>query len=268
MWCERLCRTIRTNCFRLQELTLEGIDGGASHHHVARCHDHRFDVVFCDLCSCGISPFRSAFIIVITDGARHAEIKVNHQLFTPLMPRSGGDALGRAIGETLSDFFVRRVGMLASISLVRCDMSDEGAKAIAQGVLDSATLTHLDLSGSTHPDERPLRRSVYDNLLTAGTQLCRNICTRKMKPSSLQHLVLSRWHNALLPVLFRRLLSCCISANVISDVGMRALALAIVGECPLQPENVDREEASRRRSQPKSGTLRTLDLGQVIVLET
>lgn len=60
---------------------------------------------------------------------------------------TGGDVLGEAIGNTLGDYFMRRVGTLASISVVRCGMSDEGAKAIAKGVSVSPSLTHLDLSG-------------------------------------------------------------------------------------------------------------------------
>ena len=60
---------------------------------------------------------------------------------------AGGDALGVALGAALDDHFVKRFGNLASIVVVRCKLSDEGATAIARGVYASDTLTHVDLSG-------------------------------------------------------------------------------------------------------------------------
>lgn len=61
---------------------------------------------------------------------------------------TGGDALGVALRATLQDHFTKRFGSLASIALVRCGMSDEGATAIANGIWASTTLTQVDLSGS------------------------------------------------------------------------------------------------------------------------
>lgn len=60
---------------------------------------------------------------------------------------AGGDALGGALGITLDDYFATTFGSLASISVVRCGVSDEGATAIARGIWASKTLTHVDLSG-------------------------------------------------------------------------------------------------------------------------
>lgn len=61
--------------------------------------------------------------------------------------RAGGDALGTGIGTMLGDYFAKRFGSLASISLVRCGLSDEGATAVARGIWVSSGLTHVDLSG-------------------------------------------------------------------------------------------------------------------------
>lgn len=60
---------------------------------------------------------------------------------------AGGDALGTAIGAMLGDYFTTRFGSLASISLVRCGLSDEGATAVARGIWASSGLNHVDLSG-------------------------------------------------------------------------------------------------------------------------
>lgn len=67
--------------------------------------------------------------------------------FFRLIAPAGGDTLGEALGATLDDHFVKTFGRLASISVVRCCVSDEGATAIARGIWASNTLTHVDLSG-------------------------------------------------------------------------------------------------------------------------
>ncbi|CAB1109001.1 unnamed protein product [Ectocarpus sp. CCAP 1310/34] len=58
----------------------------------------------------------------------------------------GGDALGTGIGTMLGDYFAKRFGRLASVSLVRCGISDQGATAVARGIWASSGLTHVDLS--------------------------------------------------------------------------------------------------------------------------
>ena len=67
--------------------------------------------------------------------------------------RSDGDALGMTISHVLDDYFMRTWGRLAAISLVRCGLSDDGAKAMARGISASSTLTYVDLSGLTPPQK-------------------------------------------------------------------------------------------------------------------
>ncbi|CAM9269484.1 unnamed protein product [Ectocarpus sp. 4 AP-2014] len=112
----------------------------------------------------------------------------------------GGDALGTGIGTILGDYFAKRFGSLASISLVRCGLSDEGATAVARGIWASSGLSHVDLS-----------------------------------------------------------------ANAISDVGVEALAKALVGDYPLDFDEGEKgvsgghEEPLRSHRPP---VIKALDLGQ------
>lgn len=81
-----------------------------------------------------------------------------------------GDALGMSISHILEDYFMRTLGRLATISLVRCGVSDEGAKAMARGMLTSPTLTYVDLSANVISDvgvEALARSLVGDRLKTA-----------------------------------------------------------------------------------------------------
>ncbi|CAM9669069.1 unnamed protein product, partial [Ectocarpus sp. 13 AM-2016] len=112
----------------------------------------------------------------------------------------GGDALGTGIGTMLGDYFAKRFGRLASVSLVRCGLSDQGATAVARGIWASSGLSHVDLS-----------------------------------------------------------------VNAISDVGVKALAKALVGDYPLDLDEGEEgvsgshEESFRRHRPP---VIKTLDLGQ------
>ncbi|CAM9357249.1 unnamed protein product, partial [Ectocarpus sp. 12 AP-2014] len=112
----------------------------------------------------------------------------------------GGDALGAGIGTMLGDYFSKRFGSLASISLVRCGLSDEGARAVARGIWASSGLSHVDLS-----------------------------------------------------------------ANAISDVGVEALAKALVGDYPLDLDEGE-EGVSESHEEPfrshRPPVIKTLDLGQ------
>ena len=56
-----------------------------------------------------------------------------------------------SISHILEDYFMRTLGRLAAISLVRCGVTDEGAKAMARGMSASSTLAYVDLSGLISP---------------------------------------------------------------------------------------------------------------------
>lgn len=91
--------------------------------------------------------------LVITQNTAFEQLHLagNVLYLLPCCVHTEGNALGMAISDVLDDYFMRSMGKLAAVSLVRCGVSDEGAKYIARGISTSSTLTHLDMSGSILP---------------------------------------------------------------------------------------------------------------------